>query len=344
MNSFKFYLSFIGVFICLHSYGLFAKTNHEISEEHNKWVEILELKGLNTDPVKISERWDSIYKKNTVRIRGRGVELVFGAETGEIIRLYNYHQSHIEQKAEDTGSQITFLLDKEICKNTLRKYYKLITGEDLPNLEINIPAVGSLVLPTRQVGYSWKRTYKEYIVRGNFTTISLFAESGMFAGYTKKQPSNHPPTVEVKITAEQAKQKAIEITGKEIKNWVNFLDSFNKKKELQQLRDRELKRKYGYSRETLKELKEKMASLIGLTPKEEKPPYLEIVNLQRDAFHQHYFDMDWYKKSQEFNPDTRLCWIVCLLYLNEETKASAAFEIWIDAYDGSFVGGYRPWD
>jgi hypothetical protein len=54
--------------------------------------------------------------------------------------------------------------------------------------------------------------------------------------------------------------------------------------------------------------------------------------------------MDWYKKSQEFNPDTRLCWIVCLLYLNEETKAGVAFEVWIDAYDGSFVGGYRPWD
>jgi len=150
--------------------------------------------------------------------------------------------------------------------------------------------------------------------------------------------------VEVKITAEQAKQKAIELTDKEIKNWASFLNSVIEEAERDKIRDSELRREYGYNRETLREARQKVDSLIGVEPKVEKPPYLEIVNIRRDAFYQHYFDMDWYKKSREFNPDTRLSWIVHLLYHNEETKAGAQFEIWIDAYDGSFVGGYRPWD
>lgn len=334
---------------CLCSRGN-AKTEQEMIQEYNKWMEILgpELGGIERKPVKIFKYQESWSKRRIIDICGT-VELIFDSATGELMKIINTSLGNMRAAESSQGKTVPFTLTREDCQAIAAKYFKLITGEQLPDvgglLENTWPRSKSgFVRPSHYILFEYPRFYKGYKFRDETISLGLFAMDGKFETYNKFYRSNSPSTVEVKITVEQAKQKAIEITGKEIKNWVSFLDSFNKKKELQQLSDRELKRKYGYSRETLKELKEKTASLIGLTSKEEKPPYLEIVNLQRDAFHQHYFDMDWYKKSQEFNPDTRLCWIVRLLYLNKKTKASAAFEVWIDAYDGSFVGGYRPWD
>ncbi len=77
---------------------------------------------------------------------------------------------------------------------------------------------------------------------------------------------------------------------------------------------------------------------------EKKPPYLEIVNIRKDAFNRDYMQPGVYEKSHGWNPATRLCWIITLYYQNLETKVGAQFEVDIDAFDGSFVGGSRPWD
>jgi len=334
---------------CLCSRGN-AKTEQEMMQEYDRWIEILgpDLVGIESKPVKIFRYEDSWSKRTVIRLRG-AINLVFDRETGEMMRISNATLGNMRAVESSQGKTIPFTLTREDCQAIVAKYFKLITGEELPDvgglLENTWPRSKSgFVEPSHYILFEYPRFYKGYKFRDDSINLGLFAMDGKFETYNKFYRSNSPPTVEVKITEEQAKQRAIELTDKEIKNWVSFLDSVIEETEREQVRDTELRRKYGYSRETLKEAKHKVNSLIGATPKVEKPPYLEIVNIQRDAFHQHYFDMDWYKKSREFNPETRLSWIVCLLYRNEETKASAGFEIWIDAYDGTFVGGSRPWD
>jgi len=103
MNKLKFFFCFISITVLLSNRSLFGLTDRDAIKEHAKWIEILELKGLNTDPVKVSKRWDSIYKKNTIRVRGKGVELAFDAKTGELIWIINYNKLDSEAKTQDTG-------------------------------------------------------------------------------------------------------------------------------------------------------------------------------------------------------------------------------------------------
>jgi hypothetical protein len=342
-----FYLGAIYVF--LSGGALFSMTEQEILQKHSSLVESFGLKGLNTDPVKITKSWDPKYrqKENIKFVRGHGLSLTIDTETGELIEVLNYHQGIIKSKAKDEGKKVIFSLDKETCKNQLIKYYKLITGEEPPPFEMKVPAKGTLLPPTYTVSLRWQRMYKKYPIRNNYIAIGIFADTGILAVYMKKYISDLPPTVEVKISAEQARQKAIEVADKEIKDWVKFLDSISTETAISQLDDktyRGIKSILKGKSRGIKQESQQYASLIGCKPIETKAPYLEIVNIQRDAFHRQYMQPEAYEKSHEWNPATRLCWVINLYYHNPETKVGAQFEVDIDAYDGSVVNGSRPWD
>jgi len=349
MVKLKIFSRFILIAILFTNSELFGLTHQDILQEHAKWVDILGLQGLSTDPVKIYRYiGDGIYEQEVIDVEGKGLKLTYDAKTGELIGIYNYYQGHIEQDADAAGKKVIFSLDKETCREKLAMYYKLITGEKLPDIEIsNFPVIGSLIRPTREVGYSWQRTYKGYPVRQNFVAISLFADTGTFAVYMKKYRSDLPPTVEVKITADQARQKAIEIADREIKDWVQFLDFISTETAISQLDDkiyRGIKSTLKGKSRQIKQESQQYASLIGCKPIEVKAPYLEIVNIREDAFNRQYMQPEAYEKSHKWNPATRLCWVITLYYQNPETKVGAQFEVDIDAYDGSVVNGSRPWD
>ncbi|HOL35903.1 MAG TPA: hypothetical protein PKW86_08545, partial [bacterium] len=220
MNRWIPYLFFIALFIFFTGYDLYGKTEQEMLQEHAKWVEILGLNGFSAEPVQTFKFWDSVDKKEVVHINGKGLYLTFDAKTGELIEIFNEYQSSLRCKAQDAGKRIAFSLNKESCKDKIREYYKLITGEDLPNFDFYLPPAGTVLLPTDGIGHGWKRAYKGYYFRKDYMTITLFADTGQLKRYIKRYISDLPPTVEVKISAEQARQKAIEIADKEIKDWV----------------------------------------------------------------------------------------------------------------------------
>jgi hypothetical protein len=323
-----------------------------VLKEYAKWVDILDLKNINMQHAEIHRVVNPAFKQEVVDVFGGtpdrllNIQLTFNIKTGELITISNGYQYRIKEHAEAAGEKIKFSLSKETCENQLSKYYKLITGEEPPPFEIKVPLPGALLPPTCMLSSYWQRIYKEYPVRDNYTVISIFADTGTLSGYQKCYISDLPPTVEVKVTADEARRKATEIADNEIKAWSQFLNSISTETAITKLDDKYkgVRSSLRGHAENIKKESQQYLSLVGCKPLKQKPPYLEIVNIQKDAFNRNYMQPAAYEKSHGWNPATRLCWIVRLLYLNEKTKASAAFEVRIDAYDGSFVGGYRPWN
>jgi|GEM_PF-1585501 len=353
MNKRKFFLCLISVSILCVAYNSLGISDQEVLKEFARWTDILGLKDISMQPPEIHRAVHPAFKRVVIDVFGGtadrllNIQLTFDIKTGELIAICNGYQSRIEEDAEAAGKKITFSLDKETCKNQLIKYYKLITGEEPPPFEIRVPAKGTLLPPTYTISLGWRRMYKGYRIRDNYTVIDIFADTGTLASYQKRFISDLPPTVEVKITAEQARQKAVEIADREIKDWVQFLDSISTETAISQLDDkiyRGIKSTLKGKSRQIKQESQQYASLIGCKPIEVKAPYLEIVNIREDAFNRQYMQPEAYEKSHKWNPATRLCWVITLYYQNPETKVGAQFEVDIDAYDGSVVNGSRPWD
>ena len=112
-----------------------AKTEQEMIQEYDRWLEILgpELGGIERKPVKIFKYQESWSKRRIIDICGT-IELIFDSETGELMKIINTSLGNLRATESSQENTVPFKLTKEECQAIVAEYFKLITGEQLPDV------------------------------------------------------------------------------------------------------------------------------------------------------------------------------------------------------------------
>ena len=96
-------------------------------------------------------------------------------ETGELVKIFNNLLGDIRAAESSQGKTVPFTLIKEGCQAIAAKYFKLITGEQLPNvgglLENTWPRPNSLIRPSDNVSLIYPRVHKGYQFYRDFVRL-----------------------------------------------------------------------------------------------------------------------------------------------------------------------------
>lgn len=283
----------------------------------------------------------------------------FDRNTGSLIHVLNRAVSNWRGIETEKGTRLPLTLTRERFAALAVAYLTAIEGA--PPSEFGGLDEGTLakfttkegrpqdqaVSPSEEVYATWSRTHKGIPFREDSADISLCAVTGELIAYNKRYFSKLPPSLEAKTLSDDA----LSVAKKTISEEVKAKGAFDPNKKIHLNRDdggvfvskTAYENELAERRESLKEEAASYAVFIGVEPSLIEPPKLMIVN--PNACYTDVYRDDLPGKDK-WTPETRLAWVVKLLYevgATPEQKRHLHMEIWIDAADGKVLGGELPY-
>ena len=191
------------------------------------------------------------------------------------------------------------------------------------------------------------RFYKGFAFREDRKELAISAVDGSLVSYGVYYTSSEPPSITSSVSKDDALKKAKDITSTELRRKGTF--DPNEKIDVNDGEGKLFTTKKAYEealakkREWRKADSEQYAAFNGVEPLLTEPPKLMIVN-PNSCYTDKYRGFS--EVMENWNPKTRLAWVVKLLYkpgLDKEQERHLDMEIWIDAADGKVLGGELPY-